>query len=596
MVKPGGGQNGKKMMGQAKDRRKTLKRVWSYLRAEKIGFFAVVASILLSTIFTVTAPAVLGIAIDEYIVNFDLEGLPNILALLAAVYIGAAFFMWLQSFIMAGVAQKVVRNLRNEVFAKLQELPLKYFDTHTKGELMSRVTNDIENISVALSEYTTQLISSVLTVTGVLIAMFALNVPLAIASVITVPLVIFLAGKIAQKSYKAFSEQQEGLGSMNGFVEEYVSGQKVVKLYGQEELALGKFDDINVKLRDASMKANIYGGVMGPLMTSVNNLNLAIVVGVGGVMTLNGMATVGLITSFINYSRQFARPINQVAQVYGNIQGAIAGAERVFNILDEKTEFEDESEEKTIGKLEGTVDFEGVDFAYDEERLILKDINIHAKPGETIALVGPTGSGKTTVINVLSRFYEVKEGAVKVDGKDIRDINKKDLREKLGVVLQDAFLFSGTVKDNIKYGKLEATDEEIKQAAKVANAHSFIKRLPQGYDTPVVEEGKNLSQGQRQLITIARAVLSDPDILVLDEATSSVDTRTEQVIQEGMNNLMEGRTSFVIAHRLKTIKNADKIVVLKDGEIIELGSHNELLDKGGFYSDLYTTQFGTQNM
>ncbi|WP_291565386.1 ABC transporter ATP-binding protein [Clostridium sp. UBA2485] len=421
--------------------------------------------------------------------------------------------------------------------------------------------------------------------------MLSLNWIMAIVAFIIIPVIFLITRKLSKFTKDAFIERQETLGELNGFIEETIGGQEIIALFGQEEEVLDNFNVNNDNLKEASLKAEIYSGIMNPLMNFVNNLDFALVVAVGGFLTLKNLATIGVIATFVNYSRQFSRPLNQLATLYNTIQAAIAGGERVFEIMDEVPDIADNNDAKDIESLKGEVVFNDVSFGYNEEKMVLKNINLNAKPGESIALVGPTGSGKTTVINLLTRFYDINSGEIKIDGLDIKNYTIDSLRENIGVVLQDSFLFSGTIKDNIKYGRLEATDEEVIKAAKLANAHSFIDYLPDKYDTVVAAQGENLSQGQRQLISIARAILSNPNILVLDEATSNIDTRTELQIQEGLNNLMKGRTSFIIAHRLKTIEEASKIIVIKSGEIIERGNHKSLIESKGFYYELYTSQF-----
>jgi ATP-binding cassette subfamily B multidrug efflux pump len=437
----------------------------------------------------------------------------------------------------------------------------------------------------------TQFISSVLSVVGVVVVMCLINWRLALVSLVTAPLMVFLSGAVAMQTRKGFREQQATLGEMNGIIEETITGQRVVKAYVREQAAIDEFDVANRKLQRAATRAEIFAGFVGPMMNLVNNLGFAIIAGAGGWMALRGLATVGTIASFINYARQFGRPLNEIAQLYAQIQGAIAGAERVFEILDEVPELADAPDARPLEQVMGDVVFEDVCFGYELSVPVLKQVGFHAEPGQTIALVGPTGAGKTTIVNLLTRFYDINSGQIAVDGKDIRQVKKADLRRQLGIVLQDTFLFSDTVMENIRYGRLDATDEEVIAAARLANADPFIRRLPQGYQTELSERGSNLSQGQRQLLAIARAILADPGILILDEATSSVDTRTEKYIQEAMLRLMEGRTSFVIAHRLSTIREADNILVINGGRIIERGTHDELLAQRGFYHNLYMSQF-----
>jgi ATP-binding cassette subfamily B protein len=492
---------------------------------------------------------------------------------------------------MSKASQQAVNDIRDDLFAKLQTLSLRFFDQRTHGELMSRLTNDVENISNVLTSGVDGLISNILSLVGVAAMMLLLNVRLAIVTLITVPLMVTLSRWIAKKTRSGFRQQQAFLGDLNGIIEETVTGARVVKAYGREQNAIGEFREVNQKLRKASTRAEIFAGPLPSLTNLVNNTGLTIVAGIGGWMAVRGLATVGDIASFVQYARRFGWPLNGIASLYNSIQSAIAGAERVFAIIDEVPEVADKTGAQPLGEIEGDVAFEDVCFAYEVGVPVLKNVNMRAEAGQAIALVGPTGAGKTTIVNLLTRFYDIDSGRILIDGVDIRDPQVNDLRRKLGIVLQDTYLFANTVVENIRYGRLDATDEEVVAAAKIANADQFIRRLPQGYATPLSERGSNLSQGQRQLLSIARAILADPGILILDEATSSIDTRTEKTIQEAMLRLMEGRTSFIIAHRLSTIREADKILVIDDGEIIEQGTHRELLEKKGFYHDLYVAQF-----
>jgi len=588
---PGGpGMAFTKKVERAKDRRGTLKRLWGYLKKQKTALIATAVMVAATAGLSLLGPFLLGRAIDRYIIPGDLHGLARILLLMLAVYVANSLMVWLQSYIMAGAAQQTVRDIRNDRFAKLQSLPLPFFDRRPHGEVMSRLTNDVENINSVLSDSVSQIVSGILSTVGIGLAMFYLNAQLAAASILTITVLTFVLNKwVAKQTREGFRRQQATIGKLNGFIEETITGQRVVKAYGREAAAIAEFDAHNRELRQSATRAQIFAGFVGPIMNLVNNLGLAIVAGMGGMLAVQGVATVGTIATFINYTRQFGRPLNDIANLYNSIQSAMAGAERVFEIIDEPVEV-DAPDAKPLEQIKGDVVFEDVSFSYVENVPVLKHVSMHARPGQIIALIGPTGAGKTTIVNLLTRFYEIDSGRISIDGMDIREIRKGDLRRQLGIVLQDTFLFSGTVKDNIRYGRLEASDEEIVAAAKLANADIFIRRLPQGYDTPLSERGGNLSQGQRQLLAIARAILADPRILILDEATSSVDTRTEKNIQEAMLRLMEGRTSFVIAHRLSTIRDADQILVINHGEIIERGSHDELLAQKGFYYALYTGQ------
>jgi len=579
-----------------KNLKATLLRLWDYLKYQKIKLILVIIMVIISSLLMLAGPYLIGVAIDYYIIPRDFPGLLKIVLLLIAAYVLSALANWLQMYLMVDVSQKTVFKIRKDVFDKLQSLPLKFFDSNTRGELMSRLTNDIDNISNTLNSSSTQIISSIISITGTVIMMLYLSPILTFINMLIIPVMLFITGKIAKRSRKYFLNQQAALGKLNGMIEESISGQRVIKVFTREEKQIEEFNKSNEELKNIGIKALILSGFIPPLMNLLNNINFAFIAGVGGWLAVREIITIGVIASFINYSKQFTRPINELANQINMFQTAIAGAERVFEIMDESPEKEDEKDAIRLSNISGKVDFENVTFSYDKKTPVLKNINLHINPGETIALVGPTGAGKTTIINLLTRFYDIDEGLIKIDGTDIRKINRKSLRSSLGIVLQDAYLFSESVRENIRYGRLDASDEEVEEAAKLANAHKFIKRLPQGYDTVLSEEASNLSQGQRQLITIARAILANPSILILEEATSSVDTRTELHIQEAMLNLMKGRTSFVIAHRLSTIRDADQIVVINDGKIIEKGKHDELLKQRGFYYNLYMTQFKNQTI
>jgi len=575
----------------AKNTRSTVVRLWGYLRRQKWALVSALVLVTISSGLGLLGPFLMGRIIDRYILKGDLPGLGRMALLMIGVYVTAATVNWLQTYVMAATAQRTVRDIRNDLFTKLQTLSLRFFDQRSHGELMSRLSNDVENISNVLSESVTQIISSVLTLIGVAVMMFVLNVRLALVSMITLPLMVFLSQTLARHTRKGFRAQQEMLGDLNGIIEETITGQRVVKAYGREQTVIAQFNTTNGKLRDASTKAQILAGLIGPMSNFVNNVGFAIVAGAGGWMAVQGLATIGTIASFVNYARQFTFPLNQIANLYNTIQSAIAGAERVFETLDEVPELVDAPEAISLEEVQGDVIFDDVSFGYKRDEPVLKNVSLHAAPGQTIALVGPTGAGKTTIVNLLTRFYDIDSGAIRIDGVDIRDLKLADLRRKLGIVLQDTYLFADTVMENIRYGRLDATDEEVVAAAKLANADQFIHRLPQGYQTELSERAGNISQGQRQLLAIARAILADPAVLILDEATSSVDTRTEKHIQEALLRLMEGRTSFVIAHRLSTIREADAILVINHGEVIERGDHEELLAQQGFYHHLYVSQF-----
>jgi ATP-binding cassette subfamily B protein len=563
--------------------KETLLRVWFYLRRQKISLIITALMVAGTVGLDLAGPILLGKVIDGHIVTRNANGLAKLLALMVLVYVSVGTLYLLQSYVMAGAAQRTMRDLRADLFDKLQHLPLNFFDRRIQGELMSRLTSDVENINQVLSNSVTQIVSGSLSTVGVAIAMFCVNPILAAISVCTISLFTILGNRwLAAKTRARFRAQQSALGRLYGFMEETIGGQKVVKAYGQEKTFTGKFDEVNEEFRNAGIRAQTFSGLTNPMMNTIHNTAYAIVAGVGGVLVINGLTTVGVIAMFISYTRQFGRPLNEIANLYNVLQSAMAGAERVFEIIDETPEV-DAEESTTPQKIRGDVVFDQVSFAYRADVPVLKKVSLHARQGQTIALIGPTGAGKTTIVNLLTRFYEIAGGTILIDGRDIREIPKVELRRQLGIVLQDTFLFTGTVRDNIRYGRLEATDEEVVEAARLANADTFIHRLPQGYDTVLTERGSNFSHGQRQMLAIARAILADPAILILDEATSSVDTRTEKHIQEAMLRLMEGRTSFVIAHRLSTIRGADQILVINRGEVTERGTHAELLAQRGFY-------------
>ncbi len=594
--RPGGGPGGHMMRPKerAKNIRGTLRRLWDYLKRQGWGLGVIVILVSISAGLGLLGPYLMGKAIDEFILTKDIPGLGRLLLLMLGIYVVGASITWVEAYLMSAVAQRTVRDLRNDLFAKLQTLSLRFFDQRTHGELMSRLANDVENVSNVLNGSITQLISSVLSLVGVAVMMFVINWRLALVSIITLPLMMFLSNRIAKYTRQGFREQQEYLGDLNGIIEETITGQHVVKAYVREQAVIEEFGKVNVELRKAASRAQIFAGTLGPIGNFVNNTGFAIVAGAGGWMAVQEMATVGTIAAFINYARQFSMPLNQIANLYNTIQSAIAGAERVFAILDETPELIDAPDAIPLTNIRGDVVFTDVDFGYNPDAPVLKRVSLHARRGQTIALVGPTGAGKTTIVNLLTRFYDIDSGSITVDGADIRQLKMGDLRRELGIVLQDTYLFADTVMENIRYGRLDATDDEVIAAARLANADQFIHRLPEGYQTPLSERAGNISQGQRQLLAIARAILADPSILILDEATSSVDTRTEKNIQEAMLRLMEGRTSFVIAHRLSTIRDADAILVINDGEIIERGRHDALLAQRGFYYNLYMSQFKGQ--
>ncbi|WP_339315125.1 ABC transporter ATP-binding protein [Paenibacillus sp. FSL R10-2734] len=586
----GPGRGGAVPIVRAKNQASTLKRIWAYLNRQRFGLIIVYVFTVLNALLSLIGPYLIGKAIDTAVIPQDYHGLIRFCILLIGIYGLGSVVAWVQAYVMTSVSQNTVFELRRDLFSKYQQLPIKFFDTRANGELMSRATNDIESVSSTLNQSVTQLLNSLITLSGSLVIMLMLNVPLTVVSLITIPLVLLASRKIIGLSRTYFRNQQRHLGELGGFIEETISGQRVVKQYSREEAEVNRFRTISGELNKVSIKAQIVSGLVGPVMNMINNLGFAIIAGVGGWMAFHNMATVGIIVSFLTYSKQFGRPIADLANQYNLIQSAIAGAERVFEVLEMPSEYGDEVSQD-LPRLKGEVVFQDVSFAYKPDSPILSGVTFEAKPGEKIALVGPTGAGKTTIVNLLIRFYDLNGGTIRIDGRDIRELDKNALRSQLGMVLQDAHVFSGTIRENIRFGRLDATDQEIEQAAQLANADAFIKRLPHGYETLLNAEGSNLSHGQRQLLTIARAILADPAILILDEATSSVDTRTEMHIQQAMKNLMKGRTSFVIAHRLSTIQDADRILVIQGGGIAEQGSHEELLAMQGAYYELYNTQF-----
>nr|WP_209973917.1 ABC transporter ATP-binding protein [Lederbergia galactosidilytica] len=576
---------------KAKDPIGAIKRIWRYMERQKVALIASIIFVIITTLLGLLAPYLIGVIVDDYIIPKDISGTLRFASILAIIYLATTVFTWLQNFMMVRVSLETIRKMRQDLFDKFQTLSLSFFDKRQHGDLMSRVTNDIDQLNNALSQSVIQIFSSVLMVTGVGIAMFSMNWVLAIVTLLVIPLMIFTTKKLISYSSSYFIKRQTDLGELNGFIEESISGNEVITLFGKEEKIDRQFSEVNERLRHSAMAADTVSGFLGPVNNFINNLGLGFVIAIGAVMTVNELATVGIIAAFVTYSRQFFRPINQLSNLLNTFQSAIAGAERVFEVMDETPDLVDREEAVNVDRFVGNVEFSHVHFYYDAGKPILKDIDFQVQAGEKIALVGPTGSGKTTIINLLMRFYDVTEGQLKVDGKDIRDYSLSALRKRVGVVLQDTFLFSGSIMENIRYGRLEATDEDVFAAAKMASAHHFIKHLPNGYHTKITSGGSNLSQGQRQLLAIARAILADSDILILDEATSSIDTNTEIEIQKGINRLTEGRTSFVIAHRLKTIENADRILVIHQGKIIESGTHQELLHNKGFYYDMYESQF-----
>lgn len=592
---------------KVKDFKGTLLRLGKYLKPYRMSLLLVILVAVTSVIFTIISPKIMAKITDELFrpilekvsgnptpAPIDFSYIGRIISILIILYVLSSLFSYLQQYVMAGVAQKVVYSLRRDIDEKLARLPLKFFDSHTNGELLSRFTNDVDNISGTLQQSITQVITAVTTIVGVLIMMLSISVTLTLISIIVIPLSGILMMLVVKRSQKYFIGQQKTLGQLNGHIEEMYTGHNVVKAFGHEKKSIAEFDEINERLYGVGWRAQFLSGLMMPIINFIGNLGYVFVAVVGGVLVTKGRISVGDIQAFIQYNRQFTQPISQVAQISNIIQSTVASAERVFDLLDEEEMIKEVENPINPKENRGAVEFEHVKFGYQDDRILINDMNIKAEPGQMVAIVGPTGAGKTTLVNLLLRFYEVNGGRILVDGVDITKMNRADLRSKFGMVLQDTWLFNGTIRDNIAYGKEHATEEEIINAAKAAHADHFIRVLPDGYDTILNEEVSNISQGQKQLLTIARALLANPEIMILDEATSSVDTRTELQIQNAMKILMKGRTSFVIAHRLSTIREADVILVMKDGDVIETGNHETLMSQNGFYADLYNSQFSQQ--
>ncbi len=604
---------------KARDPRNALIRLLPYLSPYKVPMIIVFVCVVIYTLLGLAGPYLMGQAIDRVITPKQLAGLAQIALLMLITYLLNNVFQAVAGWLMAAVSQRALKDMRGDLFSHLQRLPISFFDRQPAGELMSRMTNDIDAINQAVSQNVTSLLASVLTLVGILIAMFVLNAWLALASVLVVPIMFGFTNFVARYTRRGFRDLQKQLGEMNGVMEEAISGQKVVKAFRRNESVVAAFRERNQAVYKAGVYANSYALLLMPLTNVLGSFFVIVLAGLGGWLALQGLATVGIIATFIIYGQNFVQPLRQLANIYNTIQAALAGAERVFEIIDTPPEVDEalpqieieaapsprlrgrqvdqistagtRSRSEVVTPLHGDVKFDHVRFSYQPDQPIIKDMTLEAYAGQTIALVGPTGAGKTTIINLLTRFYEIDGGQITIDGTDIRDIQKADLRRQLGLVLQDTFLFSDTVLENIRYGRLDATDEECMQAAKLADADHFIRQLPHGYQTQLSERASNLSQGQRQLLSISRAILADPGILILDEATSSVDTRTEARIQKSLLRLMQGRTSFVIAHRLSTIRDADQVVVIDHGEMVERGTHQQLLDKRGFYHHLYVSQF-----
>jgi ATP-binding cassette, subfamily B, multidrug efflux pump len=611
MGRPGGGPPGM-MMGRGpaekpKDAKKTIRFLMTYFKPRMGRLAFVFAFAVLSTVFTIVGPKLMGHVTtklfdgltSKYVAAFTHKPMPSMdfnyiggtLLLLVGFYIVSALFSYIQQYTMAGVSQGIVYQMRSDVNEKLTRLPLKYFDSKTHGEIMSRVTNDIDNISTTLQQSLTQLITSVCTIIGVLVMMLTISPWLTLIALVTLPASLVATMNVTKLSQKSFGAQQKELGALNGHVEEMYTGHVIVKAFGREGESVRQFKAINARLFDAAWRAQFISGVIMPMMNFINNIGYVVICVVGGIMAARKVLKLGDIQAFIQYSRQFTQPIAQTANIANVLQSTLASAERVLEIMEEEEQVPEKADAAGVAYPRGHVEFRHVRFGYKDDAILMQDMNIKVEPGQTIAIVGPTGAGKTTLVNLLMRFYEISGGAILVDGVDTREMRRGELRRLFGMVLQDTWLFNGSIRENIAYGREGATEADIVAAAKAAHADHFIRALPEGYETVLNEEASNISQGEKQLITIARAILADNPILILDEATSSVDTRTEAYIQKAMKELMQGRTSFVIAHRLSTIRDAESILVMKDGSIIEMGAHDELLARGGFYADLYNSQF-----
>ncbi len=603
---PMGGMGGN--FEKPKDFKGTFSKLLNYLKPYRLKLIIVIIFAVGSTIFSIIGPKILGKAttsIFEGLLSkisgvegggIDFGYIGHIISILIGLYLLSALFSFIQGFIVAGVAQKVSYNLRREISQKINRLPLKYFDSVTHGDVLSRVTNDVDTVGQSLNQSMSQIITSVTTVVGILIMMVSISWQMTVVALLTLPISMSFVMIVVKRSQRYFKTQQESLGQVNGHIEEVYGGHNIMKAFNAEEEAVNKFRAINTKLYDSAWKAQFLSGLMPPIMNFIGNLGYVAVSILGGWLSIRKTIEVGDILSFIQYIRSFNHPIVQVAQIGNVLQSTIAAAERVFEFLGEEEETEENKTPVKLEEVKGRVTFENIKFGYDEDKTIIKNFSGDIKPGQKVAIVGPTGAGKTTIVKLLMRFYDLDEGRILIDGHDIRDLTREDLRDNFGMVLQETWLFSGTIMENIRYGRLDATDEEVMKAADAAYAHRFIQTLPDGYNMIINEEADNISQGQKQLLTIARAILSDPKILILDEATSSVDTRTEVLIQKAMKNLMEGRTTFIIAHRLSTIRDADLILVMKDGDIIEQGNHEELLKNHGFYWELYNSQFNNSEV
>jgi ATP-binding cassette subfamily B multidrug efflux pump len=591
-----GGPGGFANIARAKDPRGTLARLASYFSDSRGRLYVVGACIVVYTMLGLVGPYLMGVALDRFIARGNGEGLVRIALLMVAAFAANNVFQAVSSWLMAGISQRALKKLRRSLFHHLQTLPMEFFERHRSGELMSRLTNDIDAINQAVAQNITSLLASVLTMIGILVAMFVLDLWLALASLLVVPIMMGFTRWVAVFTRKGFKELQKNLGQLNGVMEESIAGQKIVTVFRRNQSVIKAFRVENEKVYRAGVDANTYALLLMPLVTVLGNLFVIVLAGLGGWLALEGLVSVGLIATFINYGQNFVQPLRMLSNLYNTLQAALAGAERVFEILDTPCETDGAGEASAIALpvVRGDVRFDHVTFGYRPGTTVITDMSLEAKPGQMVALVGPTGAGKTTIINLLTRFYEIESGTISIDGTDIRDLQKADLRQKLGLVLQDTYLFGDTVMENIRYGRLDASDDDVVSAAKMADADHFIRQLPNGYQTVLSERAGNLSQGQRQLLAIARTLLAEPAILILDEATSSVDTRTEARIQKSLLRLMEGRTSFVIAHRLSTIRDADQVLVIDGGRIVERGTHHELLARHGFYHQLYTSQFKGQ--
>lgn len=581
----------KKSTAKLKNTRGTIKRLLLYLSGKKKIIILTFLLCFITTIISIAGTRLNGYAVDNFIEQGDMSGLLKICSILAAIYFVSVISTYLQNRFMVDIAQRTSAKIRRDLYRNIQMLPLQYFDSHSSGDLMSRLTNDVDNINMTLSQSITQLFSGVVNIVGMFVAMLILSPLLTLVGLTVIPLTFLLTKLIVDKTQPFFIEQQKELGNLNGYIEERISGQKLIILFGQEEQAKKEFAKINKRLTKSFIFAQALSGIMGPVNNTINNLTYFMITVSGAYLIFSGSnITIGIIFTFILYMRNFTRPLNETLNIFNIIQSALAGAERVFEVMDEPKE-KDAEQAKEVAGLKGEIMLRQVNFSYTEDKGILKNVSLEAHKGQTIAIVGPTGSGKTTIINLLTKFYDLDSGEIIIDGENIDNIKRSSLRKSISLVLQDTYLFSESVRENIRYGRLNSTDKEVEQAAKLANAHQFIKQLPQGYDTILTDNGGNLSQGQRQLLALARAVLAQASVLILDEATSSVDTWTEAAIQKAMLDLMKGKTTFIIAHRLSTIRNADAILAVKDGQIIERGTHQELMEKEGFYAGLYNSQF-----